>query len=296
MITTQIKPLNYLNTRLVGILRTKPKTPKENAISAIQTAFDVGAEAVEITSNSDFWQDVVDECIKRGLNIGVGSIKNHKTAKEAINHGARFLVSPGIYPDTVTEAQKHKIPILPGVYLKEDTHSARKLGILDQKFFPANVKSHSELYKAISEPFRDEFNELKQNKWILIAYDSEEFSNLGIKNFIEINSPTEFYKKYLSLKNKPPYSPIIIKLPEGKVWFDRLKEISDIAAISGIRTYAVGGINTENMKEVLTKYSAYGVCPGSGMFNADAIFDGDYERVKVDVKRHVNVIGIICNS
>ena len=69
-----------------------------------------------------------------------------------------------------------------------------------------------------------------------------------------------------------------------------MKEFSDQMIKHNIRTYAVGGVNDKNMKEVLTKYGAYGVCPGSGMFNADAIFSGDYERVKVDVKRHVDMI------
>ena len=58
----------------------------------------------------------------------------------------------------------------------------------------------------------------------------------------------------------------------------------------GIRTYAVGGINDKNIKEVITKYKAYGVCPGSGMFNVDAILNKDFEKVKADVKRHVDVI------
>ena len=90
---------NYLNVRLVGILRTKSGTPAKNAISAIQTAFDAGASAVEITSNSDFWQEILTECVRRNLKMGVGSIKNKALAEEAINLGAKFLVSPGFFEE-----------------------------------------------------------------------------------------------------------------------------------------------------------------------------------------------------
>lgn len=283
------RQLNYLNTRLVGILRTKPGTPAANAISAIQAAFDSGATAVEITSNSDFWQDIVDECVKRNLNIGTGSIKNEKIAKEAIDHGAKFLVSPGFFEDAIETANKHNIPILPGVFTEPNFKQAIELKIADTKFFPANVKTNEELFKAIKEPFRDEFEELIKLGWEILAF-RDQHSPISLENAFIIKSPTQFYKFYLKAKNEKPGKQAIIKLSDGKTSFEKLKEFSAQLSQYEIRTYAVGGVNDKNMKEVLTKYGAYGVCPGSGMLNADAILNGDYERVKADVKRHVDVI------
>ena len=282
------RQLNYLNARLVGILRTKPGTLAINAISAIQAAFDSGASAVEVTSNSDFWQNIVDECVKKNLNIGVGSVKNEKTAKEAINHGAKFLVSPGFFEDTIEVANKHNIPILPGVFTEPNFKQAVDLKIADVKFFPANVKTDEELFKAIKEPFRDEFEELTKVGWEIVPF-STQYSILNTQYFI-IKSPTQFYKFYLKARNEKPAKQAAIKLTDEKRGFEKLKEFADELMEHNIRTYAVGGINDKNMKEVLTKYGAYGVCPGSGMFNADSIFSGDYEKVKADVKRHIDVI------
>ena len=282
------RQLNYLNTRLVGILRTKSGTPAINAINAIQAAFDSGAKAVEITSNSDFWQDIVDECVKRNLNIGVGSVKNERTATEAINHGAKFLVSPGFFEDAIEVANKHNIPILPGVFTEPNFKQAVDLQIADVKFFPANVKTDEELFKATREPFRDEFEELTKMGWEILAFSSQQ--EINSENVFLIKSPTQFYKFYLKAKNENPTKQAIIKLSDKTVGFEKLKEFSDQLSEHSIRTYAVGGVNDKNMKEVLTKYGAYGVCPGSGMFNTDAIFSGDYERVKADVKRHTDVI------
>ena len=282
------RQLNYLNTRLVGILRTKSGTPAIHAINAIQAAFDSGAKAVEITSNSDFWQDIVDECVKRNLNIGVGSVKNERTATEAINHGAKFLVSPGFFEDAIEVANKHNIPILPGVFTEPNFKQAVDLQIADVKFFPANVKTDEELFKATREPFRDEFEELTKMGWEILAFSSQQ--EINSENVFLIKSPTQFYKFYLKAKNENPTKQAIIKLSDKTVGFEKLKEFSDQLSEHSIRTYAVGGVNDKNMKEVLTKYGAYGVCPGSGMFNTDAIFSGDYERVKADVKRHTDVI------
>src|SRR3990167_1702347 len=269
--------MNYLNVRLVGILRTKSGTSAKNAINAIQAAFDSGAQAVEITSNSDFWQDILKECVRKNLNIGVGSIKNQAKAKEAINLGARFLVSPGFFEDTIEVANKNNIPILPGVFTEPNFKQAIDLKIADTKFFPANVKTDEELFKAIREPFRDEFEELIKMGWEILAFNGQ---SINPENVFIIKSPTQFYKFYLKAKNEKPSKQAIIKLSDKKVGFEKLKEFSDQLMEHDIRTYAVGGVNDKNMKEVLTKYGAYGVCPGSGMFNADAIFNGDYERVK----------------
>ena len=259
MLSKERKSLNYLNTRLVGILRTKAGTSVINAVSAIKSAFELGVEAVEITSNSDFWQDVVTECVKSNLKIGVGSIKNKDTAKKAIEHGAKFLVSPGFFEDTIEVANKHNIPILPGVFTEPNFKQAVDLQIADVKFFPANVKTNEELFKAIREPFRDEFEELNKLGWEITYLEALSAQRSALST--EIKSPTQFYKLYLEIKNKTPDKEIMIKLPDGKVGFEKLKEFADEILKYDIRTYAVGGINDKNMEEVLTKYGAYGVCP-----------------------------------
>lgn len=278
--------LNYLNSRLVGILRTKSGTSWENAASAIKIAFESGVDAVEITSNSNDWQKILAECLKEKLNIGVGSVKNIEIAKEAISLGARFLVCPGLFEDVILEAKKNKTPILPGVYLGSEALKAKFLEIKDQKFFPANVKTNEELFKAIKEPFRDEFEELEKINCKITFFDSSGSYELG-GSYEIVNSPTEFYRLYLR-KEKLKDCLIIIKLPQGKTGLERIDDLNDVG--NKIRTYAVGGISEKNMEEVLMKYKAYGVCPGSGMFNSEAIFSGDFEKIRSDVMKYVMIL------
>lgn len=276
----------YLDYRLIGILRTKDGTPWINAVKAIVAARDAGLECMEITSNSQDWQEILVACLKEDINIGVGSVKNLKIAKEAILLGAKFLVSPGLFDEVIKESKENKISILPGVYLGSEALKAKFLDLADQKFFPASAKTHEELFKAIREPFRDEFSELEKMNCRITFFDPDRPYKLGDKYEV-VNSPTEFYSLYL-MKDKLEGFNIIIKLPQGKIGFEKIEEIEDVKG--KVRTYAVGGINEGNIVEVLTKYRAYGVCPGGGIFNADAISSGDFERVKADVIKYVRVI------
>ena len=284
--------LNHLNACLVGILRTKKGTPVLNAVKALEVAFTEGLHAVEITANSDGWQEILSECVKLGLNIGAGSIKNKSLAQEAIQNGAKFLVSPGLFEEVVSVAHENKIPMIPGIYSLYEAKKAVKLGAVDLKFFPANIKTTEDLLKAIKEPFRDEFDELVNKGWEIFTFDSPEFTRLELTNndFITIDSPTEFYEQYLTLINQKPICPVVIRLPSGNLGFERLKEIADYLKPQDISVFAVGGISEKNLKEVLLNYNASGVCVGSGVFNGDAILNGDFERVKNDAKRHVDLI------
>lgn len=276
---------NYLNTKLVGILRTKPGTSLFNTVNAIEIAFNCGLQAVEITSNSNHWENVVDVSSRKKFNIGVGSIKDKTTALEAINCGAKFFVSPGLFPEVIGVANKYKVQILPGVYKESDLKQAINLDIADIKFFPASAKSDEELFKAIREPFRDEFDELTHKGW-----EIKSFPDSGSVSDYIIESPTEFFSIYLEIRNKTSVGKINISLPKGKTGFERLMEFSNLASPSGIRTYAVGGVNEKNMQEVITRFQAYGVCPGSGIFNADSIFAGDFDKVKADIMKHIAVL------
>jgi 2-keto-3-deoxy-6-phosphogluconate aldolase len=278
--------MEHMDTRLLGILRTRPDTRVENAVKAIEIAIESGVKAVEITSNSDHFQQVVQECSKKKIHIGVGSIKTGISAKEAIECGAKFLVSPGIFEDAIAVANEFKIPLIPGVFDLNEVATASELGIKDIKFFPAFASSHAELLKAIKEPFREECDELTKLGWQITTVDELEPK----RKFIKISTPTQFYKAYLKAKNERPSAPLAIKFPPGKKGFPRLKNVSEIFSTTKLRFYAVGGVGSGNMNDVLTKYGAYGACIGKGMFDPDAIYNQDFEKVRSDVVQYVAIV------
>lgn len=278
-----VKKLPQLNERLVGIVRTKPGTSLHDTLWAIELAFDSGISAIEITSNSGYWQNVVNFCARKNLNIGVGSVKDNVVALLAIDCGAKFLVSPGLFEDVVQEAGKYNIPYLPGIYTEDELKHVVDLGISDVKFFPANVTTHEELFKSIKEPFRDEFEELNSYGKKIVPYGSTSVHERDIV----VESPTQFYKEYLRIQSGLPFNKVVIKLPSGKTGFNRLEEFAASLHKHQINTYAVGGVNETNLKNVIDNYGAYGACVGSSLFDSEAILQGDLEKVQRDIKKYI---------
>lgn len=274
------------NTHLIGILRTKPETSIENVIKTFDMAFGEGISHIEITSNSENWQLIVRKCLEKGIFIGVGSIKNSDLANEAIKSGAKFLVSPGFFEDVVEVAKKNNIPVFAGVYLEEEIKKAILYDLNFVKFFPAVSETDEEFFKAIKEPFRDEFEELEKKGWKLVVGSLQK----NIKENYVISSPTQFYKLYKKIKNEKPSGSILIKLPEGKIGLERLMECSNVLSKSDIKTFAVGGINLKNLNEAISKYNAYGVCVGGDVFNSKAILEGDFIKIESDIKKYSQII------
>ena len=85
--------------------------------------------------------------------VGAGTVVNAAQVDEAVEAGARFLVSPGLSVDVVRRAQEVGVPILPGVATPSDIIAALDLGLDAVKLFPANVVGGPAAVKAFSAPF-----------------------------------------------------------------------------------------------------------------------------------------------
>ncbi|WP_426311220.1 bifunctional 4-hydroxy-2-oxoglutarate aldolase/2-dehydro-3-deoxy-phosphogluconate aldolase [Cellulosimicrobium sp. E-16] len=85
--------------------------------------------------------------------VGAGTVVNAAQVDEAVEAGARFLVSPGLSVDVVRRAQEVGVPILPGVATPSDIIAALDLGLGAVKLFPANVVGGPAAVTAFSAPF-----------------------------------------------------------------------------------------------------------------------------------------------
>ena len=72
---------------------------------------------------------------------------------EAVEAGAKFIVSPGLNPDTVEYCVKKGIPILPGCSSPSDIEQAIKYGLDVVKFFPAEAAGGLKAIKAMAAPY-----------------------------------------------------------------------------------------------------------------------------------------------
>lgn len=87
------------------------------------------------------------------MNIGAGTVINKKQCKDAINAGAKFIVSPGLSIDVAKVCKKNNIPYYPGCVTPSEIMQALEMGITTVKFFPANIYGGLAALKALSAPF-----------------------------------------------------------------------------------------------------------------------------------------------
>lgn len=90
----------------------------------------------------------------RGLVIGAGTVLTVGQADQAIDAGARFVVSPGFSADVVRRCQERGVAVFPGVATASEIQLALAAGVDTVKFFPAELLGGSAMVKALAAPFR----------------------------------------------------------------------------------------------------------------------------------------------
>ena len=85
--------------------------------------------------------------------VGAGTVVTAAQVDEAVDAGARFLVSPGLSAAVVRRAQELGVPVVPGVATPSDVIAALDLGLDVVKLFPAKVVGGPAAVKAFSAPF-----------------------------------------------------------------------------------------------------------------------------------------------
>ena len=85
--------------------------------------------------------------------VGAGTVLTVKQVDEAVEAGAKFIVSPGFDPEVVDYCLSKDIPIYPGTVTPSEVSQAVKRGLNVCKFFPAAQYGGVSTIKALSTPF-----------------------------------------------------------------------------------------------------------------------------------------------
>jgi Entner-Doudoroff aldolase len=114
------------------------RTPFRDAVApAMQAAIDGGFKCVEFTLTTPGCLDVLaDFAKKEDVLVGCGTVMNVEHAEQAMEAGAKFLVSPIVIPEVVTWCAERNIVCLPGCQTPTELYTAYKLGAPIQKLFP----------------------------------------------------------------------------------------------------------------------------------------------------------------
>ncbi len=116
-----------------------------------------GLSVIEVVLRSDAALDclaAIDAELPEVV-AGAGTVLDAGQAAEALAHGARFIVSPGLDREVVAAAQGARVPVYPGVATATEAMAARSLGLASVKFFPASIAGGVAALKALGSVFRD---------------------------------------------------------------------------------------------------------------------------------------------
>ena len=114
-----------------------------------------GVSVMEITfrtaAAADSIKAVSENCPE--MLVGAGTVVTLDQCKQALECGAKFIVSPGFDPEVVSRCVERNVPITPGCVTPTEIMAAMKLGLNVVKFFPAGVYGGLKAMKALSAPF-----------------------------------------------------------------------------------------------------------------------------------------------
>jgi len=128
-----------LDNKAVAIIRMQD--PRK-LLKVVEAIYKGGIKSIEITMTVPGALKLIEEASKTVggyINIGVGSVLNKQTASDAVNAGAKYIVSPVFKPEIIQEAKKHNIPVIPGAFSPTEILAAFEAGADIVKVFPADI-------------------------------------------------------------------------------------------------------------------------------------------------------------
>lgn len=135
---------------LVLILRSASAL---DAVAAARAAASAGVRAIEVTYSVPGALDAIRAMAEDpDLIVGAGTVVDERQALDAIEAGARFVVSPGVDDGVVRACTALDVLVLPGVLTATEVMRATALGALALKLFPAATVGPAHL-RALLGPF-----------------------------------------------------------------------------------------------------------------------------------------------
>ena len=142
------------------IMRAAPVIPvlvlegDEDWANLGETLVDAGLPVLEVTLRTANALDAIRRMSEvPGAIVGAGTVLNERHLGEALDAGARFIVSPGLTEPLAKAVARSGAAYLPGVATAGDIMRGLDLGLDRFKFFPAETSGGVAALKALSGPF-----------------------------------------------------------------------------------------------------------------------------------------------
>ena len=126
----------------------------EKLLKVAEALLEGGISSLEITMTTPNALKVIEEAsrtLPKEVLIGVGSVLNAETARQAIDAGAKYVVSPIFKPEIIEETHRHDLPVMPGCFTPTEIFTAHEAGADIVKVFPADVLGMA-FFKGVKAP------------------------------------------------------------------------------------------------------------------------------------------------
>ncbi|KAK4592347.1 hypothetical protein RGQ29_016758 [Quercus rubra] len=122
---------------------------------ALKAALSGGISVLEIVMSTPGVFEVLQQLVQEHptTTLGVGTVLNVEDAKNAINAGAKFLMSPAMVKDIMVDAQCGEVLYIPGVMTPTEILSACDSGAKIVKVYPVSALGGSRYISALKRPF-----------------------------------------------------------------------------------------------------------------------------------------------
>jgi len=137
---------------LIPVIRVETAALARRAIAAVRKG---GIPIVEITMTVPGAVCMIEELkdeVGNEVLIGAGTVLDSKNAKQCIQAGAHFIVSPILDPETIATCNADEIVVMPGAWTPTEIVRAWSLGADLVKIFPAGAGGGASFIKALKGP------------------------------------------------------------------------------------------------------------------------------------------------
>ncbi|WP_457963930.1 bifunctional 4-hydroxy-2-oxoglutarate aldolase/2-dehydro-3-deoxy-phosphogluconate aldolase [Arthrobacter sp. D1-29] len=138
---------------VIAIVRLRNIAAGDEILEALTGA---GIQSIEVTLGTPGCLETVARWSRaRAGNIGVGSVRTESDARQAIEAGARFLVTPTTMPPVLQAAREAQTPVVCGAMTPTEIDSAWQQGATAVKVFPIDALGGPAYIRALQGPMPD---------------------------------------------------------------------------------------------------------------------------------------------
>jgi 2-dehydro-3-deoxyphosphogluconate aldolase/(4S)-4-hydroxy-2-oxoglutarate aldolase len=139
----------------VGLVPVVRATSADEATAAVEAIRAGGIPILEITLTVPGAVEIIAALVKRlgdAVVVGAGTVLDAASARECMDAGAAFVVSPGLDLPTIEACRLRDVPVFPGALTPTEVITAWKAGATAVKIFPAGAVGGASYIKSLKAP------------------------------------------------------------------------------------------------------------------------------------------------